>query len=343
MAMTQHTPLDEKAVAALDAYMDGAMGDGLPVIPPTDGSMAAMVAGMGGPPGTVIGIMPPGQGEARVEHLAANAILAGCRPEHGPVVLAAVRAMLDEAFTLAGVACSTKGCAPLVIVNGPIRHALGMNAKGNVLGHGNRANATIGRAVRLIVQNVGQALPDVLDRATLGHPGKYSYCIAEDEEGSPWEPLHVERGLDPSDSAVTVFGGEAPRLVNVHKGTAEAVLFAIADTMATVGILNEDNITGRCPHLVVLATEHRDMLAADGWTKSAIKAFIREHAVISREALERMGASSPEATPVLTADDDVLLVAAGGDAGRFACVIPGWSGMSQPVTREIEPAQEEEQ
>lgn len=334
MSESQGAELDDAVAAALERYMDGDMGDGLPVAPPTPARLAAMLAAMGLESGEQLGVMPPGYGEVRAEHLAANAVLAGCAPAHGPVVIAAVRAMLDEGFTLSGVACSTKGCAPLAIVNGPVRHAAGVRCKGNVFGHGARANATIGRALRLIVQNVGHARPDELDRATLGHPGKYAYCIGEDEEGSPWAPLHVQQGLAAADSAVTVVGAEGPRLVNLHTADADAVLVALADTLATVGVFNDANVTARSPHVVVLATEHRRLLAAAGWDKAGIAAHLTEHAVLDPDALARVGSSTHDLR-VIGDPADVLVVAAGGDAGGFSCVVPGWSWMSQPVTRPV--------
>lgn len=330
----QGRELDDDIVAALEGYLDWEMGDGLPVIPPTPARLSAMLQAMGLEAGEVIGVMPPGNGEARAEHVAANALLAGCGTVHGPIVLAAVRAMLDDRFTLAGVACSTKGCAPLVIVNGPIRHEAAVRCKGNVFGHGTRANATIGRAVRLIVQNVGRAHPDELDRATLGHPGKYAYCIGEDEEASPWPPLHAQRGMAIDESAVTVVGTEGPRLVNVHTDDADAVLAAIADTIATVGIFNDANVTARSPHVVVLATEHRTLLAEAGWDKATIASYVCERAVIDADTMARVGSPANDAR-VIADPADVLIVAAGGAAGRFSCVAPGWSWMSQPVTRRV--------
>ncbi|MQA83822.1 MAG: hypothetical protein GEV03_04080 [Streptosporangiales bacterium] len=307
------------AAALVEEYLESELSDGLPVVPPTAESVAAMVESMGRPPETVIGTLPPGDAEATVRHIAANAVLAGCRPEYGPVVLAAVQAMAQDRFALYGVACSTKGSAPLAIVNGPIRKRIGMKAGGNVFGHGVRANATIGRALRLVVQNVAHAAPDVLDRATLGHPGKYSYCIAEDEEDSPWEPLHVARGMAADESAVTMVGCEAPRQFGVQQSSGEAILSAVAQTLANVATTNGIGGRRNAPQVIVFAKEHRDILAEESWTKAAIKEWLVDNAV------------TPSG-PAISSADDLLIVAAGGAVGRFSSVCPGWTWQSQPVT-----------
>ena len=325
------------AAAVVERYLASNLSDGLPMMPPTRAAIAAMVDAMGKPPGTVIGAMPPGNAEATVDHVAANAVLAGCLPDYGPVVLAAVEAMLDDGFALYGIACSTKGAAPLAIVNGPIRHRLGMKAKGNLFGHGNRANATIGRALRLVIQNIAQAVPDVLDRATLGHPGKYSYCVAEDEEDSPWEPLHVERGIAAEDSAVTLVGCEAPRQIGVQRDSGEAILTAIAHALAAVGVRGELGSGRSAPALAVFAAEHRTVLARESWSRAAIKEFIADNAVIPAPVVERITGAATGPVRVLTSPEDLLLVAGGGIAGPFSAVCPGWSWQSRPVTVAVPP------
>ncbi len=182
-----------------------------------------------------------------------------------------------------------------------------------------------------MILNIGGAKPNVLDRGTLGHPGRFSYCIGEDEEDSPWEPLHVERGVSAEQSAVTVFGGESLRLVNMHHDSPDAVLFSIAHALASTGIYSDDNVVGRMPHVIVLAKEHRDLLKSAGWSKSKMKEFIAENAVIPAEWMRQVGSQDAPAR-VVEKPDDLLIVAAGGDAGRFAAVIVGWSHQSQPVT-----------
>lgn len=321
---------------AIEGAFDSPFSDGLPIVPPTQESVRRFVAHSGLEADAVLGPMAPSLTDVTVHDLAVSSVMAGCRPEYAPVVVAAVRCLIDEDFDLYGISCSTKGAAPLLIVNGPVRSELGFNATGNVLGHGFRANATISRALRLLTLRVGGALPMQLDRATMGHPGRYAFCVPEDEEGSPWEPLHVERGLALTDSAVTAFGGEAPRQVNMHHNTPEAVLAATADTIATTGVFSASNITGRSQHVVVYAKEHRDLLHENGWTKPLIKEYLAEHAVLSTSRLAAVGTEVEADQHVIESPDDVLILAAGGPAGRFAAVITGWSWQSRPITTKVE-------
>lgn len=332
--MSEHSEADE-VFATIERHLESESSDGLPVVPPTVRSVAAMIEGTGLPSEAVLGHLAPRLANVTVRDVAINAVMAGCKPTYGPVVLAAVRAMMDERFDIFGIACSTKGAAPLVIVNGPIRNTIGVNCRGNVFGPGFRANATIGRTLRLLLLNIGGATPEVLDRGTLGHPGRYSYCIGEDEEDSEWTPLHVERGLAPEKSAVTLFGGEGPRLVNAHQDFPEAVLFAVASTLASIGIYNCANITGCSPHVLVFAKEHRDLLQRNGWTKDRIRDFVMEHARIPAEELRKIDRTAEGSFHVIQRPEDLLIVAAGGNAGRFGCVIAGWSHQSQPVTVEV--------
>jgi hypothetical protein len=320
-----------KVFDAIERYLNSDAGDGLPIVPPTGAAVQAFVEASGLPQETNLGTLPPRMANATVRDVAINAIMAGCKPEYARVVVAAVRGLSNPTFDLFGVANSTKGSAPLLVVNGPVRQTIGLNCRGNVFGPSFRANATIGRAIRLLILNIGGAKPNVLDRGTLGHPGRFSYCIGEDEEDSPWEPLHVERGVQPGASAVTVFGAESLRLVNMHHNSAEAILFSIAHTLATTGIYSDDNIVGRMPHVIVLAKEHRDLLKAAGWSKQSMKEMIAEQAVIPAEWMRQVG-SQAVPTRVVDKPEDLLIVAAGGDAGRFAAVVAGWSHQSQPVT-----------
>ena len=181
--------------------------DGLPLVPPTEERVLRMLDGTARDPQEVVGLIPPALAAATVEKIAINAVMAGCKPEYLPVVLAAVEAVLDESFAMHGVLATTQFVGPVVVVNGPIRRQIGMNAKGNALGQGNRANSSIGRALQLVIRNIGEGRPQEVDRATLGTPGKLGFCFAEDEEASSWEPLAVERGVKPGVSAVTVFAG----------------------------------------------------------------------------------------------------------------------------------------
>ncbi len=324
----------EDALKAMERYMES--GDGLPVVPPTSSSVAAMVEASGLGQDAVLGQLPPRLTDVKVRDVAINAVMAGCKPEYMPVVIAAARALCTRDFDTFGIACSTKGAAPLVIVNGPIRQQIGINCRGAVFGPGFRANATIGRAVRLLILNVGAAKPHALDKGTLAHSGRFSFCIGEDEEDSSWTPLHVERGLDASQSAVTLWGGEAPRQVSVSIDSGEAILLAMAFTLASIGAggagCSGEREFGGAPHVLVFAKEHRDILIRDGWTKPRIREFVSEQAVVPAEYLRKLGFAVDAGCRVVPNPDDLLVVAAGGNAGRFSSVLPGWTRQSQPVT-----------
>ena len=325
---------------AVEAYFERGWTDGLPVVPATADSVRPFLAAIGRAPGDVVLRESTRRRTITAEKVAINAVLAGCRPEYMPVLIAALEAMADPAFTLHGAITSTGGSATLVVVNGPIRHRLGLNAGGNVFGPGCRANATIGRAIRLITLNCLGALPGLLDRSTQGHPGKYSYCIAELEEENPWEPLHVTRGLPGESSAVTVFAAEGPHNVLSHYGeTAENVIVALADTMASLGSFSPGE------SFVVLAPEHVVILARDGWTKPSIRQALYARARRTMADLKRGG---KVAGPVAAADEatwvhrgrgpeDIHLVVAGGGAGGHSAFIPSWSRdrNSLAVTKEI--------
>src|SRR5579884_2879843 len=200
----------DDALQAIEFYFEKGWTDGLPVVPPTEARVREFLDRAGRAPDEIIGRLDARRRVVSAEKVAINAVMAGCLPEYTPVVMAAIAAMSENAFGLHGISASTGGAAVLVIVHGPIVADLGVNSGVNLFGPGNRANATIGRAVRLVLMNCFGAQPGLLDKATIGHPGKYAYCIAEDEAGSPWEPLHVARGLRPDQSAVTVFAAEGP-------------------------------------------------------------------------------------------------------------------------------------
>jgi hypothetical protein len=258
-----------------------------------------------------------------------------------PVVVAAVEALCDPRFSYHGPTTSTGGAAMLTIVNGPIARELDVNAGDNLFGPGWRANLTIGRAMRLVMRNVCGSLPGLLDRGTLGHPGKVSYVIAENEAESPWTPLHVERGFRPEQSVVTVMAAESPHQVyNQLSNTAEGVLATLADAMRISG-----NVMGQPHYCVVLAGEHMRTIAADGWDKKRIRQLLWERTHNTHAHLKRThrmsGALEPgdedRRRPLLASPDDMLVVAAGGRAGSFSCFIPGWSSAraSQAVSKEV--------
>src|SRR5262245_17038958 len=327
---------------AVETYFERGWTDGLPVIPATEDTVRRFLAETGLEPDDVALAEPVCRRTITVEKVAINAVLAGCRPEYMPVLLAVLDAMADPAFTLHGAITSTGGSATLVVVNGPIRQRLGFNAGTNVFGPGWRANATVGRAIRLITLNCLGAQPGVLDRSTQGHPGKYSYCIAENEEENPWEPLHVERGLGREASAVTVFAAEGPHNVLSHYGeTADAIVVALADTMTGLGSFSPGE------SFLVLAPEHVTMLVRDGWTKPRIKHALYARARRTRADLKRGGKLPGAVTPADEdtwvhrgrGPDDIHIVVAGGGPGGHSAFIPSWSRErnSLAVTREIRP------
>lgn len=315
--------------------------DGLPVIPPTPDRVRAMLDVARVDPQHVVTSIAHRAVTITAEKVAINAVLAGCKPEYLPVVLAAVEGIGDPAWGYHGPGTSTGGAAVLIVVNGPIARELDINAGDNLFGPGWRANATIGRAVRLIMRNVCGSRPGTLDRATIGHPGKLSYVIAENEAESPWPPLHVERGFRSEQSAVTIMAAEAPhQFYNQLSNTAEGILTTLCDDMRISG-----NVVGQPPYCVILAGEHTRTMTQDGWTKARIRQYIFEHTQNSLAHLKLThrlaGAVQPgeeaRMRPLVESPDDILVIAAGGSAGAFSAYIPGWGSKrsSQTVTKEV--------
>ncbi|MBI4505219.1 MAG: hypothetical protein HY691_06765 [Chloroflexi bacterium] len=317
--------------------------DGLPIVPPTEERVQEALDAAGADPEEVVGIVPPKRGEATMENVAINCVMAGCLPQYFPVVVSALRAMLEPQFNLFGIQATTHPVAPLVIVNGPLARDLDVNASYGCFGPGARANATIGRALRLIMTNVGGALPGKLDRATQGQPSKYAFCIAENEDESPWEPLHVERGYTAEDSTVTVIGVESPHNINDHVSqSAVGVLATCADTMAVMG--SNPTYLGPSNCVLVLGPEHAATVARDRFRKADVKRFLYEHARKPLRQLRRGGmygmqdwpswwetASDDALLPLLRDPDDLLIVVAGG-AGKHSAWLPSF-GANFAVTR----------
>jgi hypothetical protein len=330
----------------LDAFQDWAMdigwSDGLPVLPPTVARVDRMVGARGSRRHEIIATLAPLDGAATLEAIAINAVLAGASPEHVPVIVAAVRAIADPAFNLNAIQTTTHPCTPLLIVNGSIAGRLGISGGPNALGNGHRANAVIGRAVRLVMQNIGGARPGLEDRATLGHPGKFSYCLAENEAASPWAPLHLERGFAAGTSTVTACGSEAPHNVNDHGSTTpEGMLLALAGTAATTG---SNNVYLAGEPLVILGPEHAHTLASSGWSKAELKRRLWELIRIrldrfSAENLARFATIDParfadqppgaEVRWCLTPDDLMVIVA--GGPGKHSSLVPTF-GATRSVT-----------
>src|SRR5919106_107017 len=326
---------------AIEFYYEKGWTDGLPVVPPTEASIRAMLDAGRLEPGQEIAFIENRQVSVTAEKVAINAVMAGCKPEYMPVVVAAIEAIGDPSDGYHGPAASTGGSAVFMLVNGPIARELDINCGDNLFGPGWRANATIGRAVRLVMRNGAGSKPGLLDRGTLGHPRKLSYVIAENEAESPWEPLHVERGFRKDQSAVTVLAAQGPHQVyNQLSNTAEGILTTIADDMRISG-----GIMGQPEYVVLIAGEHMKTIAASGWTKAEIRKFLFEKTQSSHEHLKRTnrmsGAIQPgddkKMRPLVASPDDILVVAAGGNAGAFSAYIPGWGSKrsSRAVTKAI--------
>src|SRR5512145_1325420 len=257
---------------AIETFYARGLTDGLPVVPPTPTRVRRAVAGAGRSADELIALVPPNYGRATVERIAVNAVMAGCRPEYLPVVIAAVEAVCDEAFDLHGVSATTNAPAPLVIVNGPVRRALDINCGAGVFGPGWRANATIGRALRLVCVNVGGATPGEVSMSTLAHPGRYTYCIGEREEASPWPSLAVEHGFRPTDDTVAMLAADAPLTVYDQRSrTAPDLLATIA---ASLAVLEHHKMTHWGDTLVVLCPAHAAVVAGDGWSKADAQRFL---------------------------------------------------------------------
>lgn len=287
-AVTAERPLidPDEFRRAQEYYFEQGWTDGLPVVPVTESYLAEFLAQTGRDPDEVVLAMPQLGRECTVRLAALNAALAGCRPEYFPVVLAAWDSLVAENYVPRGIWQSTTGTAPLLIVNGPVREAIGLNSKGNVFGSGFRANATIGRAIRLTAINAFGLRPHQLDQATQGTLGKYTACIAENEEQSPWPPLHTDHGLGPSDSAVTAMVIRSCIHIEArHARAPEQLATDIADTIARTGALVHPTTSG----CVVLGPEHARLFARAGWSKSDVQRALYERALVSREKLKAVG------------------------------------------------------
>ena len=320
-------------------------GDGLPVVPPTKERVEAMLAYCDRPWNEPVGRMAPRYGEATPLRLAANAVMAGCEPQYFPLLLLAVEAVCQTPFNLYAVQATTHPCCPLLIFNGPIAREVGINAGHNIFGPGAQANATIGRALRLAMLNIGGARPGSGDMATQGSPAKYSYCIAENEAASPWEPLHVERGFDRDTTTVTVVGGEGPHNINDHESiSAEGILATVAGTMASTGG-NDVHYRTQQP-VLVLGPEHAATIAEGGFSKAQVKRWLQEHAWLplsrfSRENIERRlkvnfperyKDAGPEAKVYEFHNPDDLIVIVAGGAGKHSAWIPTFGQDTKSVT-----------
>jgi hypothetical protein len=340
---------------AFEFMFDQGLTDGLPVVPPTPERVLRMLAGTKRDAQDIVAVVPPNMAPATVEKVAVNTVMAGCKPEYLPVVIASLEAVCTDDFNVHGVNSTTWGATPTLVVNGPIRHRIGMNMGLNALGQGNRANATIGRALKLVLRNVGGAKPSGTERPTLGWPGRITSCFAEWEERSPWEPMHVERGFRAEESVVTAIATEGPhQIADQVSRTAYALGGSIGLGLEAFWHPKSHN---QGDVLLVVAPEHADTLARDGWSKADLRARIQ--AITSRPMRELLGddesgeghqrawygpAGPTEEqlnalVPKFRGPEYIHIAVAGSEAGKFSTAYGGWvlgPIGSNPVSRKID-------
>ena len=342
---SRQIPLSENEDPIEVAY-DRGWSDGFPVVPPTDERILRMLEGTSRPWHEVIGKMPPNLVDCTVEKVAINAVMAGCRPEYLPVVLGALEAALVPKFTLHGLMATTWFSTPVIIVNGPIAKRIGMNSGLNALGQGNRANATIGRAVNLVLRNVGGVVPGGIDRSTLGAPSKYSFCFAEDESDESWTSLAESRGVAPGKSAVTLFQGEGVQgFADQRSRTAEKLSRSLALGLQAV---THPKIVQNANALLVLSPEHYAIFQESGWGRAEIDEHLMKDLTRPGHELVQGAQGVAEGIDPSRANEAVskfwpqglLIVRAGGRAGLFSAICGGWiAGRDpdelQPITHPI--------
>jgi len=327
-----------------EAMFDRGWTDGLPVVPPTEERVLRMLGGTTRSPDEVVAIVPPDLVDVTVEKVAINAVMAGCKPEYLPWVIAAVEAVCNDVFNIHGVLATTMPVGPVIVANGPGTRAIGMNSGMNAFGQGNRANLTIGRAVQLVVRNIGGGRPGEVDRATHGNPGKISFCFAEDEVGSPWTSLAVSRGVAPGVDAITVFPGEGPRcVVDQLARDPESLCNTFAACLRT---LHNPKSVLAFDAILVVGPEHARVFAEAGWDRDRVLAELHARLQIPGSELVRGANGIAEGVPAHLKDatlpkfrpNGILLVHAGGGAGLFSAIIGGWANGnmgSEPVTKEV--------
>ncbi len=349
------TPFHARQVAIADAedemeaMYDRGWTDGLPVVAPTPARVLRMLAGTSRGAHEVVAIVPPDLLSCTVEKVAINAVMAGCRPEYFPVVLAAVEAACTTTFNAHGLLATTYFSGPVLVVNGPIANRIGMNSGVNVFGQGNRANSTIGRALQLVIRNVGGGLPGGVDRATMGNPGKVGFAFAEAEDAASaagWVSLATERGMSPGTSAVTLFAGEGPRaIVDQKSRTAESLAKSFAACLRTVA---HPKLPLAFDALVAVSPEHLRTFAAAGWDRARLREELFALLTIPGSDLVQGAGGITEGVSPAFAEvsftkfrpNGLQFVHCGGDAGMFSAVIGGWvNGQegSEPITVDIAP------
>jgi hypothetical protein len=338
--------VDDDPEAVYEFLCAKGLSDGLPVIPPTPERVERMLSSCDRDFDQPVVKIPPRFGAATPIRVAANAVMAGCKPEYFPLVLLALEALAEEPYNLYGTQATTHPCTPMLIFNGPVAKEVGLNAGHNVMGNYFRANAAIGRAVRLALVNIGAAIPGTGDMATQGTPAKFTFCVAENEAASPWEPLHVERGFPQDATTCTVIAAESPHNINDHESlTAEGILTMTAGTMTITGSNNAYYAGQPC---IAFGPEHAQTIAGDGMRKADVKEWLFERATLpmsrfSKEGIERrfrrkladQYANAPLDAPVrMFAKPEDLIVIVTGGAGKHSAYIPTF-GNTRSVTRAL--------
>lgn len=319
--------------------------DGLPVVPPTEERVMAMLDGTSRAPGEIVATIPPDLVDITVEKVAISAVMAGCKPEYLPWVLTAVEAACNDEYNMHGVLCTTMPVGPVIVCSGPGTRAIGMNSGGNVLGQGNRANLTIGRALQLVVRNFGGGVPGDIDRATHGSPSKISFCFAEADDTSPIGTLAGEHGIEPGTDAITIFAGEGPHgFVDQLSRTPESLAKSMAMKLQSV---QHPKLIMIFDTILLMGPEHARVYAEAGWSREQIVAAISEHLNSPGSDLVRGAHGVAEGVPEAFASAEslpkfrpggLMLAFAGGGAGLFSQVIAGWASGdkgSKPVTRAV--------
>ena len=330
----------------IEACFDRGWSDGLPVVPPTSLRVIRMLKGSRRAANEIIGNIPPDNLPCTIEKVAINAVMAGCKPEFFPTVLASVEAALQDRFCMHGLLCTTYFSGPVVVVNGPVIKRIGMNCGVNALGQGNRANATIGRALQLLIRNVGGGLPGGIDRAVMGNPGKYTYCYAEDESDEDWSTLAQDRGFDRSDSVVNLFAGEGLQpIVDQQSRQPESLAKNMANSLQSVV---NSKLYGLADAILVVCPEHRRVLKQGGWTKADLRQALLENLMTPGADIIRGAQGIAEGMPEKFKnktlnkfrEDGLHITSTGGKAGMYSAIISGWvaSGEkgSQLVSQKIQ-------
>ena len=329
----------------MEACFERGWSDGLPLVPPTPLRVTRMLSGTDRSADEIVGSVPPDNRPCTIEKIAINAVMAGCKPDYLQVVIAALRAALKDEFCMHGLLCTTYFSTPVMIVNGPITKQIGMNSGVNALGQGNRANATIGRALQLIVRNVGGGIPGGIDRATLGNPGKYTFCFCEDESDAEWPSLSMDRGYTREDSVVNLFAGSGVQpFVDQQSRQPESLVKNLANSLRSVA---NTRSFGMADAIIVISPEHRRVLREGGWTKPNLKQALYDELKTPGADIIRGKDGIAEGMPEKFKDimlnkfrdDGLHIVGAGGKAGMFSAIISGWlaSGEkgSQMVSQQI--------